>query len=171
MPALDMDFVRAPRRVGAAGVLVMLLALLAVAGVAMDYLQARDEQQRLQARTMRAHTSQPGRERAAPPLEDAPQTRQALELLDAPWGALFDSLAEAASRHQVGLLKFEADGNSRTLRLTAEARNFSLARHFVEQLQQGAPVTAVQLNSHEAVADAGQSVLRFQVDVSWRAKP
>lgn len=171
MPALDIDFVQAPRRVGLAGVLALSLSLLAAAWVAKDYLQVREEQQRLQARAARVQASQPARERGMRALEDSPQARQALELLNAPWEPLFDGVAQAAGRHQVGLLRFEADGNNRTLRLTAQARNFSAARFFVEQLQQTAPVTAVLLNSHEAAVDAGQAVLRFQVDVSWKVQP
>lgn len=170
-PALDIDFIRAPRRIGLAGVLALSFALLAVAWVAVDYRQAREEQQRLQARAARVQVSQTARERGMRAIEDSPQTRQALELLDAPWEALFDGVAQAAVRHQVGLLRFEADGNNRTLRLTAQARNFPAARLFVEQLQQVAPVTAVLLNSHEAAVDAGQAVLRFQVDVSWKVRP
>lgn len=172
MPVLAIDFVRAPRRVSAIGLLALLLAALVSAWVAADYLQAREEEQRLQARAARTQAAQPARERGTRAAgAPSPQARQALALLELPWEELFDGMAQAAARQQVGLLRLEADGTTRTLRLTAQARNFTAARHFVEQLQRIAPVTVVSLNSHEAAADAGQPVLRFQVEVLWRALP
>ena len=115
--------------------------------------------------------SQPARDRGLRAGVPSPQAQQALALLELPWEDLFDGMAQAAAHQQVGLLRLEADGNTRTLRLTAQARNFTAARNFVEQLQRIAPVTAVSLSSHEAAADAGQPVLRFQVEVLWKALP
>ncbi len=171
MPALAIDFVRTPRRVNAIGLLLLLLAALLTAWVAADYLQAVEEQARLQLRASRALGAQPGRERDERVGMRSQQAQQALALLALPWEELFDGMAQAAARQQVGLLRLEADGAARTLRLTAQARNFTAARNFVEQLQRIAPVTAVSLSSHEAAADAGQPVLRFQVEVLWRASP
>lgn len=171
MSALNIDFVRPSRRVGMAGVLALLLAGVLGVWSAVDYMQLMGEHELLQRRASRMQSGSSNRQGEGARAAVATQSRQAMALLDLPWEPLFDGMARAAARQQVGLLRLDADGNGRTLRLTAQARHFIAARNFVEQLQGMSPISSVSLVSHEMVEDEGQSVLRFQVELMWRAQP
>lgn len=171
MSALNIDFVRPTRRVGVAGLLALSLAGLLGAWSAMDYTQLLAEQEQLQRRASRAQVGANARQGEGVRAVAATQSRAAMALLDLPWESLFDGTARVAASQQVGLLRVEADGVGKTLRLTAQARQFTAARNFVEQLQGLAPVSSASLVSHETVDEDGQSVLRFQVELMWRAQP
>ena len=67
----------------------------------------------------------------------------------------------------VALLAFEAQGASRQLRITAEAKTMAEVVVYVESLRLSPVAQSVVLGSHEVVTQDGVSVIRFSVDVGW----
>lgn len=170
MPALRMDFLRGRPTASVLGWTLMLVGLIGLVLAALDYVQAREELQFALDRAERQTRSVKTRPRgAAPPLAPAVVTANARvsAALAHPWGPLLKEL-EHLAEPRVSLLGFEAQGATRQLRITAEAKTMAEVIAYVESLRLSPVLGSVVLASHEVITQDGVSVIRFSVGIAWR---
>ena len=174
MSPLGIDFVRPRPTASWLGWTLLVVGLVGVALVALDVAQAREELQSAleraerHARTAQTRTAQARPRSAAQGLAPAVVTANARvgASLAHPWGRLLKELEQLAEPG-IALLGFEAQGASRQLRITAEAKTMAEVVVYVESLRLSPVAQSVVLGSHEVVTQDGVSVIRFSVDVGW----
>ncbi len=107
---------------------------------------------------------------SAPVKQENPEelafARETLSRMSVPWDALFSAL-ERSRTDGVALLSVEPNGESRTLRLTGEAKTYLAALSYVATLSQQEALQKVHLLRHEARAGA----VSFAISASWRDAP
>lgn len=169
MAPLGIDFLQPRPTASWLGWALLVVGLGGVALVALDVAQAREELRSTLERAERQTRTTPARPRnAAPTLAPAVVTANARAgaSLAHPWGRLMKELEQMAAPG-VALLGFEAQGASRQLRITAEAKTMTEVVVYVERLRLSPVARSVVLASHEVVLQDGVSVIRFSVDVGW----
>jgi hypothetical protein len=146
---------------------VLLLALgLALAAALFDrYQAARQELARLEA--VAALTAPEHRPAPAAPKERlADEMRNAeavVRQLTVPWASLVQAIEQAALR-DVALLQLQPDAESRSLKLTAEARHREAMFEYLRRLAAAPALSDVHLVSHQSQPHAVQ----FSVQASIR---
>ncbi|RJP72653.1 MAG: hypothetical protein C4535_00305 [Comamonadaceae bacterium] len=171
MHPLRIDFLQRRRPASLLGWALMLAGATGMSVAAWDYSQAQDE---LRAALDRAERQDRGskvqRVSSAPAV--APALAQAAAragaALSLPWGRLLREL-ETQADPQVALLGVEAQGATRTLRVTGEARGMTEVVGYVERLRTSPMALSVVLGTHELRSVEGIEVIRFTVDVDWGA--
>ena len=169
MSPLGIDFVQRRAPASWLGWMLLVVGLVGVALVALDVAQAREElQSTLERAERQTRTTQARPRSAAPAIASAVATANARvgASLAHPWGRLLRELEQLAEPG-IALLAFEAQGTSRQLRLTAEAKTMAEVVVYVESLRLSPVARSVVLGSHEVVMQDGVSVIRFSVDVGW----
>jgi hypothetical protein len=169
MSPLGIDFVQRRPPASMLGWTLLVVGLLGVALVALDVAQAREELQSTLERSERQTRTAQARPRdVAPTQASAVVTANARvsASLAHPWGRLLKELEQLAEPG-IALLSFEAQGASRQLRITAEAKTMAEVVVYVESLRLSPVARSVVLGSHEVVTQDGVSVIRFSVDVGW----
>lgn len=174
MRALDLDYGSARRRPAWAD-MALLLAGLTVAGVAttrsVDLFSRLGALQAEQAAVDRAH-SQHHATRHLSAIEQAQlreeikQANEVLGMLTLPWDALFVDI-EASQQPQVALLAITPDADKRTVRITAEAKDFSAMLGYLRQLQKRHSLLGVYLESHHIQQQTAERPVRFVVAAAW----
>lgn len=168
-PPLRIDFLRRRPPASLLGWALMFVGLVGLVLAALDYAQAREELQSALDRAERQSRSARARPRdAVPTLAPAVVVANARvgKAIAHPWGKLlkeFERLAEPG----IALLGFEAQGNTRQLRITGEARTMAEVIAYVETLRLSPVSSSVVLGSHEFVTQDGMPVIRFSVDLDW----
>lgn len=169
MTPLGIDFVQRRPPASMLGWTLLAVGLAGVALVALDVAQAREELQSTRERAERQTRTTQARPRSAAPAP-APAVVTANARVGAslahPWGRLLKELEQLAEPG-IALLGFEAQGASRQLRITAEAKTMAEVVVYVESLRLSPVARSVVLGSHEVVTQDGVSVIRFSVDVGW----
>jgi Fimbrial assembly protein (PilN) len=171
---LGIDFVQRRSPASMLGWTLLLVGLVGVALVALDVVQAREELRSAQERTERHARTAQTRTTQAQPRSATQGLTAAVATVNArvgaslvhPWGRLLKELEQLAEPG-IALLAFEAQGASRQLRITAEARTMAEVVVYVESLRLSPVASSVVLGSHEVVTQDGVSVIRFSVDVGW----
>lgn len=151
----------------------MVVGLVGLALAALDYVQAQDEFQSTLNEAERQSRSAKAKPRAA-----APALAPAVIMANArvskavahPWGKLLKEL-ENLAEPGIALLGFEAQGATRQLRITGEAKTMAEVIAYVESLRLSPVSSSVVLGSHEVVSQAGVSVIRFTVEIDWGGAP
>ncbi len=170
MARLDLNFHAAGRyRLDALGVGLLLIGALTLAGVAGQWLTARDREAEL-AGAMLKLEQRPAPARAVSRAESAAgvaRNRITVQL-NAGWQPAFDALAAARSS-KVALLSLDAIHAKRQIKLVAEARNLADAVAYIESLQQQPGILRAALTQHEVEVDAEYKPVRFQATLEWRA--
>lgn len=170
--ALDINFVRRRRFASPLGWLLMLVGALGLGVVALDHNQAQDELQAVQARAQRLARDgkNPTARRDTAPVspETATAAARANVALAQPWDGLLQEL-EALRDPKVALLGVEAQAATRSLRLTGEARSMTDVVAYVNRLRRSPMAQSAVLATHEARRDGEVDVIRFSLDVVWKA--
>jgi hypothetical protein len=181
MQALQIDWQAGPRRITLVGVALAVAALVCSAWVVLDYQQADDQWQSLQARQARqdrqARSGQAGNRMAtaaspaSPLARDEAQSAAHIDTqLQRPWDALLHAI-ERQSTKDVALISVDVQAASGSLHLVGEARDMAHALAYVKQLRQLPQLTKVYLTGQEEKLSGGHKVLRFALDASWSAAP
>ncbi|PZO20592.1 MAG: hypothetical protein DCF26_02625 [Burkholderiales bacterium] len=169
MPPLRMDFLRRRPPASLLGWTLMVVGLVGLVLAALDYAQAREELQSTLDRAERQARSAKARPRSAAPAL-APALVSANARVSAavahPWGKLLKEL-ERLAEPGVALLGFEAQGNTRQLRITGEAKTMAEVIAYVDTLRLSPVSSSVVLGSHEVITQDGVQVIRFSVDMAW----
>jgi heme exporter protein D len=172
MPNLNINFQTAPRW-GSPVALALLVSAAAVFGLTVQSAWEADEAlqklQEKQRRGEKAKASAPRRLAAEPKAAAIqPSTTQALAQLQVPWDAVLGELEQAGNKN-VALLSIEAQGAARRVRIQAESKSMANALQYLAALRDLPLVQSAELTSHEEKAVNGIAVLRFMVDLQWKA--
>lgn len=169
MKLLDLDYVARRRRPAWLG-LALLAGSLALAGeLALRYRDVQLEHARLEAQSAlapperRAPASLP-RERLD---EEAKSAEAVVRQLTLPWGALIRTIEQAATR-DVAILQLQPDAESRTLRITAEARHREAMFDYLRRLAGGGSLAQVHIVSHQVRREDPRRPIQFSVQASLR---
>lgn len=95
--------------------------------------------------------------------EEVAFTRETVLRMSVPWDVLFRAL-ERSRTDGVALLSVEPNGESRSLRLTGEAKSYLTALTYVATLGRQEALQKVHLLRHEARGDA----VAFAISASWK---
>lgn len=171
MQALAINFVQHRRFGSALGLVLLAVGMVAAMAVAVDYVEARTELDRVQLRQARQPDpdAMPRQRTSAPPaaLNDAKAVGNAVSQLGLPWNAVLHEM-ESLSDPAVAILSVEGQGQARTLRITGEAKTMADVVTYVGQLRGSRWIGSAYLSSHEDKQAGAVKVLRFALDVTWR---
>ncbi len=171
--ALDLDFVRRRRLASPVGWLLLATGLACMAVVAMDRLDARDnlaqllqQQARLQP-PLRPQPASGARSASAPvPRAAGADLAQVQAQLAWPWDAVLREL-ESHADPDLALLSIDMQGQR--LRAVGEAPDMDTVVAWLGRLRSSPWIVAADLSSHEPRKDGTVALLRFAVDIRWKA--
>jgi len=165
MRAVELDFQTSHRiawpgwallavALGMAGVLaerfVALKTQVAIAEERLDRLKASARGMQQDAKATRQHG------------EELQRVRMVNRQLTLPWGALFESVEQAATQ-RIALLGLQPDAAQNIVRITAETRELTDALEFVRRLEATRRLRAVHLASHQVQEHDPRRPIRFVV--------
>lgn len=168
-PSLGRALFQGPRV--ALVLLVMSLSTVpSLVGTSMKYQDLLSEQVRGQARAQARVEAAVPRAPARPPVPEAQASavNAAVRQMNLPWRALHDAV-QSATPAGIALLALEPDAKTRTLRITAEAKNSDDMIGYIELLKQQDWFGSVDLVRHEIEEQDPNRPIRFQIDAGWRA--
>lgn len=172
MNTLDINFVRRRRFSSLAGLLLLAVGMLAVGVVGVDYLDAREELTRVElglSKSQKPAVRPLRRENTGTAVADEKQSVERVNAqLNLPWDEVLREIA-IRTGPSVALLDMEAQGQTRTLRLTGEAKTMSDVVAFVGRLRESPLIEVANLSRHEQAQAASVSVIRFSLDAVWRS--
>ncbi len=178
MNALAINFVQGRRLASPLGLLLLVVGVAAAGVVAWDYQEARDALDRVELRQARvtrpASAPRPiaGTTAADPARNGATgaNAAKAIEVVAAqlslPWDAMLRAV-ETGSDPTVALLSVEAQGQTRTVRISGEAKSMSDVAAYVRRLRASPLLASVFLNGHEEKQAGAVTVIRFTLDAKW----
>ena len=174
MQPIAINFAKRPHRASWLGVALCALGASATLVSAWSYRDAQADVEQAQARLARLQrTTAAVRLPATTPElrkdEDKSLTRVSNQLRR-PWGGLLGEI-EGISSPAVALLSMESQGQTRSLRMSGEAKTMSDVVAYVNRLRQLSLVESVYLSQHEEKQSGGVSVIRFSLDAVWRPLP
>ena len=150
--------------------IVIALALFAAAFASDSVLRYRSLMEELQEMRTAAARSPVERRKHVPAPAFSPDelamARDTARRLSVPWNSLFQGL-EAARTDRVTLLSIEPDAESRTLVLSAEAKDYAAALAYVGNLAEQPGFARVHLSRHEA-RPGSERPIAFSVSASWK---
>ena len=178
MRALMLDYSNSRRRPRWPDIL-LLLGGLATAGYAgVSAMQIFSQLNSLEAKQAGLHRSL-GRDRHSTP-HDSPDAQQlraevkqansVLGMLTLPWDNLFKDM-ESSNKERVALLAITPDPDKRTLKITAEAKDFNAMIAYIRFLQSRDSLTGVYLLSHHIEERSAEKPIRFVLAASWVLQP
>jgi Tfp pilus assembly protein PilN len=85
-----------------------------------------------------------------------------------PWGAILHEI-ETRTGPDVALLNMEAQGPTRTLRLTGEAKTMTDVLAYLSRLRESGLIESANLTHHEEKQVGAVSIIRFSLDATWKA--
>lgn len=176
MRALHLDYQRVYRPVPWLGLCVLLVALLALAGLGWHYLSLSEQirawesqvahiERQAQHRTLltRPLTEQASRAQRL----EVEQANQVLRQLSQSWGALFEAV-DTSGEQGIALLSLEPDPKKGTVQISGEARDFKALLAYAKQLSTREVFGHVMLQSHQIKQDDPQKPVRFSLLVDWK---
>ena len=101
--------------------------------------------------------------------DDVKATERIVSQLNLPWNALLQELENLADPG-IALLSIESQGQTRTLRLTGEAKTIGDVVAYVTRLRESPQVAAATLSGHEEKQAGAVEVIRFSLDVDWNSR-
>lgn len=170
MKRVDLDYVARRRRPAIAGLLVLALSLALAGELALRYRDVRLELARLEAQS--GLISPERRAPRALPKERLDEETKGAEAvvrqLTLPWGALIRAIEQAATR-DVAILQLQPDAESRTLRISAEARHRDAMFEYLRRLAAVRGLAEVHVVSHQVQREDPQRPIQFSVQASLKA--
>jgi hypothetical protein len=174
MYTLDINFALRRPRVSGLGGALLLLGVSAGCVVAWNYAEAHTQLEQAQARLARLQRSASSTPRPAVqtsgPREDDKAHLKVSSQLRRPWSGLLSEI-DLVSSPAIALLSVESQGQSRTLRITGDAKSMGDAVAYVNRLRQSSLIEAVYLSQHEDRLAGPVHVVRFSLDATWKAQP
>lgn len=166
---MELNFVatRRPRP----GVTVLACGLLAVAAVAVAWLQSARQEQALQVQiAARQELIDRPRTVAVGNSEGDQAAAAVTRALATPWAEMLHDLEVAGqeSREDVAVLAVQPDRVHSRVLITAEARSLAEALVYIEHLQKLPSVRQAVLQSHEVLPDVVGRPVRIAISADWR---
>ena len=174
MNPIAIDFAKRPHRASWLGVALCVLGASVALVSAWSYMDAQADVDQAQARLARLQrtTAAPRPSATAPAVrkeEDKSFTRVSTQLRR-PWSGLLGEI-ESISLPAVALVSVESQGQTRSLRMSGEAKTMGDVVAYVNRLRELSLVESVYLSQHEEKQSGGASVIRFALDAVWRPLP
>ena len=170
MHPLGINFVHRRRFASWLGLLLLAVGVAAAGAVAADYLDAREELARVEAKQARLKRPDAASRRnaSATPAtrDDAQAVERVASQLRLPWDVVLHEI-ELRADPAVALLSVEAHGQKRTLRLTGEAKAMADVVAYVNRLRESPWIKAAYLSGHEEKQVGAVRVIRFSLDATW----
>lgn len=169
MKRVELDYVAAPRFAGWPGIVLLVVSLAVAADLIARYVETRAELARLELASGLA----PAERRTLPPL---PKERLDAETKDAelvvrqlslPWGALIHEIERSATR-EVAVLQLQPDADTKSFRLTAEARSREAMFDYLRRLSAAQVLGDVHIVSHQVQRDDPQRPIVFSLQAALR---
>jgi len=170
MHALAINFVQRRRIASPLGLFLLVAGIAAMGVVGLDYVDARDELDRVALRQARLKptvaTARQLTAAATPVRADAKAMDIAAAQLSLPWDAVLREV-ESRANPAVALLSIEAQAQARTLRISGEAKTMADAVAYVSHLRESPLLTAVYLSGHDEKQAGAVTVVQFSLDAKW----
>jgi hypothetical protein len=175
-PPIQLDFAGGRRGPTLAGGILLAFGVVAAVMVLLEYRSIGEHRAGLELRLAALTRAQDPAASKAESLADARaglSVQQAALDLATPWTLLLSELEQASkdTQGQVAVLGVEPDHAKHNVRVTAEARNLSLALAYVQRLQASHSLEYPMLDRHEIRADDAQHPVRFELTGAWRDLP
>lgn len=175
MRKLELDYQRKPSSITLLGVFICLLAISVLALMVIKYTQVNQESQiaenelhQIETRVNRK-TDTTGLNETRDPRALAKEIKQAnkvLKMLGMRWDGVFSAVS-AAQRKDVALLSLAPKPEKRIVKISAEAKNFSVMLDYIKRLEQQSAFGDVNLQSHKIRKQDPQKPVRFVVMADW----
>ena len=169
-PRLELDYVAPPRRPRWIGVSLLIVALVIAGDMALRY---RDARQELAALDAAQGLLNPDRRlaRAVPKErldEEVKTINAAVRQLTLPWAQMIEAV-ESAAAGDVVVLQMQPEAQSRSVRLTAEAKSREAMLRYVRRLEQSRALSGVHLVSHQVQVEDPSRPIQFGVQAAFRS--
>jgi hypothetical protein len=170
MKNVDLDYVARRRRPPWLGLLLLALSLGIAGELALRYREVRLELARLDLQSgLVSPARRPARALPKERLEEEAKGAEAVvRQLTLPWGSLIRTIEQAATR-DVAILQLQPDAESRTLRITAEARHRDAMFEYLRRLGAAKGLAEVHIVSHQIQREDPLRPIQFSVQASLRA--
>ena len=172
MKRVELDYL-APARVPIwPGILVLALSLAIAGALLARYRDTRDQLARLQTTgklisSERRPLTEIPRERLEGEVKSAESVVRQLAL---PWASLIQAIEQSATR-EVAILQLQPDAETRTVKLTAEARSRAAMFDYLRRLGAAPGLADVYVVSHQVQRDDPQHPIQFSLQASLRSAP
>lgn len=168
---LQLDYVAPPRRSRLAGIALLAVAI-GIAGFLFErHRGARLELERIEARQGMLTERRPVRAAPRERLEEEAKSAEAvLRQLALPWGAIIETVEDAAT-DDVAILQLQPDAQSKQLRLGAEARTQEAMLEYLRKLVAAKALADVHIVNHQVQTDDPQRPIQFTVQASLKGAP
>ena len=174
--ALDFDYKRNPQKFTLWGALICALALSVLVPAFIYYQKIELQRNVLEARLQQLESRAASRSAAVNVRRDTralaaevKQANQVLKMLGLRWDSIFSAVAEA-HREGVALLALAPEPEKRTVKISAEAKNFSVMLDYLRRLEEQPALDAVFLQSHNLQNNDPQKPVRFVITADWLNK-
>ena len=176
MSALHLDYQR-NKAYPWSGVVLLVLALGALIVAGAYYRDLRSQAADWEAKAERLERSlgrqaPEGRSGTRGAEELAPEVKQVnnvLRQLTLPWEGLFQAVELSGSK-EVALLALEPDLESRSVKISGEAKNIAAMLDYIRQLEQRDVFGTVYLQNHQVQQQDPDKPVRFALLAAWRGK-
>lgn len=168
MRPLQLDYLREGKRALAAVFILGAFALAFAVDAGLYFARLGDDVALKEVRLAKAlqGRTQPSPARMPLSVEEVAFARDTLRRLATPWDSLFRAL-EAAKSDQVALLALEPNVESRSVTISAEAKDYLAAISYVARLADEPLLKRVHLVRHEPRRNASQRRIGFTISASW----
>jgi hypothetical protein len=169
MKRVELDYLAPARGLIWPGLIVLAISLAIAAGLVLRYSHTRDELARLQASgklvsSERRPQASMSKERLEAEVKSAEAVVRELAL---PWASLIQAI-ERSGTSQVALLQLQPDAETRTVKLTAEARTREAMFDYLRRLGAAPGLAQVYIVSHQVQREDPQRPIQFSVQASLR---
>ena len=176
MRELELDYQRKSHKLTRMGAIVCAISVGILLVVVFQYIQMSAESRMLEARVQQFERKDAARSTGVNAKRDtrslAAEVKQAnhvLKMLGLHWDSVFAAVA-TAHREGIALLSFAPEPEKGTVKISAEARNFSMMLDYLQRLEEQPALDAVYLQSHHMQNDNPKKPVRFVVTADWLDK-
>ncbi len=177
MSKLRLDYQRSMQPFPWEGLLLLVLALVALIAIGMHYRDLSAQAALWESRADRIeHAAQrqrpEGRSDERMAVDRALEVKRANEVLrqlSVPWDGLFQTVESVASK-DVTLLALEPDTEKRLVKISGEAKNMMAMLDYIKQLENRDVLGTVYLQSHHVQLQDPEKPVRFELLAMWRGK-
>ena len=176
MYELELDYQRKPTNITLLGIVVCVLAVAVLLLMIFQYRQLSEQSQIVETelrqieRKINLQTNDAGTRRDARTLaREIKQANKVLKMLGLKWDGIFGAVA-AAHQKGVALLALAPEPDKRIVKISAEAKNFSVMLDYIKRLEEQPALGEVYLQSHNRQKRDPQKPVRFVVMADWLEK-
>jgi Tfp pilus assembly protein PilN len=169
-PRLELDYVAPPRRPQWIGVSLLIVTLIVAGDMALRHRDTRQELAALDAAQGLLNADRrPARAVPKERLDEEVKTiNAAVRQLTLPWAQMIEAV-ESAATGDVVVLQMQPEAQSRSVRLTAEAKSREAMLRYVRRLEQSRALSGVHLVSHQVQVEDPSRPIQFGVQAAFRS--